>query len=181
MSLSLLTATSVATRSPRESIIDAPPRPSRPKPIAAIEEVFWPVLGNCSIVGGAGDSCGAGGSTSFGGLAFCVVGGAISTGGSTGFSVFGGSMEMKYLIMKNEESLIGLFQGMFENNIITFNPGWDQHAKNLESFDDIRMIQKDLKNEGISFMSEADESTQGPASFVIKDPDGNVILVDQHR
>lgn len=98
-----------------------------------------------------------------------------------GFSVFGGSMEMKYLIMKNEESLIGLFQGMFENNIITFNPGWDQHAKNLESFDDIRMIQKDLKNEGISFMSEADESTQGPASFVIKDPDGNVILVDQYR
>ena len=98
-----------------------------------------------------------------------------------GFSVFGGDMAKNYLIMKNETTLIGLFQGMFENNIITFNPGWDSSAQNIAEYDDVRAIQKDLKGKGVSFISEADESTEGPASFVIMDPDGNTILVDQHR
>ena len=98
-----------------------------------------------------------------------------------GFSVFGGEMAKNYLIMKNETTLIGLFQGMFENNIITFNPGWDSSAQNIAEYDDVRAIQKDLKGKGVSFISEADESTEGPASFVIMDPDGNTILVDQHR
>lgn len=97
-----------------------------------------------------------------------------------GFSVFGGGMEMNYLIMKNGNALIGLFQGMFENNILTFNPGWDENAKSLSEFDDVRTIQKDLKDKGIELMSEADEKGSGPASFVFADPDGNVILIDQH-
>jgi len=98
-----------------------------------------------------------------------------------GFSVFAGSLEKNYLIMKNEESLIGLFQGMFPNNILTFNPGWDQNAKNLESFDDIRIIQKEIKSKGLKVDKEIDENTTGPASFMISDPDGNLILLDQHR
>ncbi|MGI9550507.1 MAG: VOC family protein [Aurantibacter sp.] len=97
-----------------------------------------------------------------------------------GFTVFAGGMEMNYLIMKNEDSLVGLFQGMFENNILTFNPGWDQSAKTLESFDDVRDIQKSLKNHGINLDREADESTSGPGSIVLMDPDGNAILIDQH-
>lgn len=97
-----------------------------------------------------------------------------------GFSSFGGDIEKGYLIMKNEETLIGLFQGMFEGNILTFNPGWDHNAQVLNEFDDVRVIQKKLKEAGTSFESEADESTSGPASFVITDPDGNAILVDQH-
>lgn len=97
-----------------------------------------------------------------------------------GFSQFAGSMEMNYLIMKNESTLIGLFQGMFENNILTFNPGWDSNARLVENFDDVRSIQKSLKENGVPFDKEADESTTGPASFVIKDPDGNAILIDQH-
>lgn len=97
-----------------------------------------------------------------------------------GFSQFAGSMEMNYLIMKNESTLIGLFQGMFENNILTFNPGWDSNAQNLEDFDDVRNIQKHLKDNGIAIDTEADESTNGPASLVLKDPDGNAILIDQH-
>lgn len=83
--------------------------------------------------------------------------------------------------MKSEGSLIGLFQGMFENNIITFNPGWDTDANHLETFDDVRAIQKHLKQHGISILSEADETTKGPASFIVMDPDGNSILIDQHR
>ncbi len=98
-----------------------------------------------------------------------------------GFAVLGGDIQQNWLIMKNGHCVIGLFHGMFENNILTFNPGWDQEAKNLESFTDVREIQKRLKSKGISFSSEVDESTQGPGSFVIKDPDGNVILFDQHR
>ena len=98
-----------------------------------------------------------------------------------GFTVFAGSMEMNYLIMKNEDNLVGLFQGMFEGNILTFNPGWDQSAQNLEAFDDVRDIQKHLKGHGIAVNPEADESTSGPARFMVTDPDGNVILVDQHR
>jgi len=97
-----------------------------------------------------------------------------------GFSVFAGDIERKYLIMKNEDSLIGLFQGMFENNIITFNPGWDQSAQALDSFDDVRAIQKSLKEDGVELVKECDESTSGPASITFFDPDGNVILVDQH-
>lgn len=98
-----------------------------------------------------------------------------------GFTVFGGSMESNYLIMKNGNCLIGLFQGMFEGNILTFNPGWNENAENIEEFDDIRKIQEKLKGEGVEFLSEADEKTEGPASFMITDPDGNTILFDQHR
>lgn len=98
-----------------------------------------------------------------------------------GFEEFAGGMDMNYLIMKNESTLIGLFQGMFEGNILTFNPGWDSEAQNLDTFDDIRLIQKRLKKNGIIIEPEADESTEGPASFMCTDPDGNVILFDQHR
>ena len=98
-----------------------------------------------------------------------------------GFEVLAGELKKNYLIMKNENSLIGLFQGMFENNILTFNPGWDENGKNLHSFDEIREIQEDLKNKGIEVKNEIDSSSKGPASFTIADPDGNVILIDQHR
>ena len=97
-----------------------------------------------------------------------------------GFTVFGGDLEKNYLIMKNEDALIGLFQGMFENNILTFNPGWDSNANTLENFSDVREIQKSLKDKGVKLESEADEDSSGPASFVVLDPDGNAILVDQH-
>ena len=98
-----------------------------------------------------------------------------------GFNAFAGSMEQNYLIMKNENALIGLFQGMFQGNILTFNPGWDENAGNVDNFDDIREIQKQLKNSGLKLTSEADEKTKGPASLMLTDPDGNVILLDQHR
>ncbi len=97
-----------------------------------------------------------------------------------GFSVYAGDIEKKYLIMKNQESLIGLFQGMFEKNILTFNPGWDQSAQKVEPFDDVRAIQRNLKKASISLESEADDSTSGPASIMLIDPDGNPILIDQH-
>ena len=99
-----------------------------------------------------------------------------------GFEVFGGALESNYLIMKNNSTLIGLFQGMFENNILTFNPGWDQDAKKLENYDDVREIQKRLKSQDVMFASKIEEkdSASGPASFVILDPDGNAILIDQH-
>ncbi len=97
-----------------------------------------------------------------------------------GFYVFAGDLNKNYLIMKNEDSLIGLFQGMFENNILTFNPGWDQNAGKLEIFDDVREIQRQLKNKNIKLENEADEQTIGPASLILMDPDGNTILVDQH-
>lgn len=98
-----------------------------------------------------------------------------------GFTAFAGSMEQNYLIMKNGNALVGLFHGMFEGNILTFNPGWDENAKNLENFDDVREIQKQLKRDGAPLISEADENTTGPASLMLKDPDGNLILIDQHR
>ncbi|TCJ03368.1 VOC family protein [Cytobacillus praedii] len=98
-----------------------------------------------------------------------------------GFQVFGGNMDQNWLIMKNENCIIGLFQGMFEKNILTFNPGWNQNAENLETFTDIRDLQKQLKEKGIKITTEADESSEGPAHFTIEDPDGNQILVDQHR
>ena len=97
-----------------------------------------------------------------------------------GFSVFGGNQSQNWLIMKNGDHVIGLFQGMFDKNILTFNPGWDQAAQALPSFTDVRVLQKQLKQSGLKLMTEADESTKGPASFMLTDPDGNVILVDQH-
>ncbi|WP_419873405.1 VOC family protein [Candidatus Pristimantibacillus sp. PTI5] len=98
-----------------------------------------------------------------------------------GFQEFGGDLTQNWLIMKNESCIIGLFQGMFEKNILTFNPGWNENAENLNSFTDIREIQKQLKAKGINLLTEADESSEGPASFTIEDPDGNSILIDQHR
>ncbi|NNE29782.1 MAG: VOC family protein [Saprospiraceae bacterium] len=98
-----------------------------------------------------------------------------------GFTVFAGDMDKNYLIMKNGNALIGLFQGMFEGNILTFNPGWDHSANPVDPFDDVRAIQKALKGHGIQLSSEADEDGSGPASFTVSDPDGNVILIDQHR
>jgi len=98
-----------------------------------------------------------------------------------GFIVFGGNIEQRWLIMKNGNAIIGLFQGMFENNILTFNPGWDENAQNIADFDDVRTIQKQLKSKGIVLQSEANETTTGPDSLIITDPDGNTILIDQHR
>jgi len=97
-----------------------------------------------------------------------------------GFSVFGGNAAQNWLIMKNGEHTIGLFQGMFEKNILTFNPGWDQEANIVESYTDVRDLQQELRAQGIKMQTEADETTRGPASFVVIDPDGNPILVDQH-
>lgn len=97
-----------------------------------------------------------------------------------GFEVFAGDIEKNYLIMKNETSLIGLFQGMFENNIITFNPGWDSSAQALDHFDDVRDIQKTLQSKEVKLETEADVTSTGPASFMVLDPDGNMILIDQH-
>jgi catechol 2,3-dioxygenase-like lactoylglutathione lyase family enzyme len=97
-----------------------------------------------------------------------------------GFQVYGGEAAQNWLIMKNGDHIIGLFQGMFEKNILTFNPGWDQNANMLDYFVDVRNLQRELKARGLSIEQEADESTSGPASFVIIDPDGNPILFDQH-
>lgn len=97
-----------------------------------------------------------------------------------GFTVFAGDIEKNYLILKNGSSIIGLFQGMFEKNILTFNPGWDENASALDQFDDVREIQKTLKSAGIKLETEADETTSGPGSVVLQDPDGNTILLDQH-
>ncbi|MCI4669557.1 MAG: VOC family protein [Bacteroidia bacterium] len=98
-----------------------------------------------------------------------------------GFSVLAGGFDKNYFILKNEAALIGIFQGMFEGNILTFNPGWDENGQNMDHFDDIRAIQKSLKAAGVELTMEADESSTGPASMMLNDPDGNVILVDQHR
>lgn len=98
-----------------------------------------------------------------------------------GFSQMGGNMEHSYLILKNGDHIIGLFQAMFDGNMLTFNPGWDQNAQNLETFDDVREIQKQLKEQGVELQKEADESTSGPEHIYLKDPDGNMILIDQHR
>ena len=97
-----------------------------------------------------------------------------------GFQAFHGDISQNWLILKNGEHVIGLFQGMFEKNILTFNPGWDQEAQPVDTFTDVRELQRQLKAQGLEFVSEADESTTGPTSFVIVDPDGNPILVDQH-
>src|SRR5262245_27251448 len=98
-----------------------------------------------------------------------------------GFAVFGGNLALNWLIMKNGPHVIGLFQGMFEKNILTFNPGWNQDAQPLDGFTDVRDLQRQLRAQGIQFQMEADESTTGPAAFVTVDPDGNPVMVDQHR
>ena len=97
-----------------------------------------------------------------------------------GFKHFGGNAAQNWLILKNGDHIIGLFQGMFDKNILTFNPGWDSNANRLPAFTDVRELQRQLKAQGVRFQQEADESTTGPASFVAEDPDGNPILVDQH-
>ena len=97
-----------------------------------------------------------------------------------GFTVFGGNQLQNWLIMKNGDHVIGLFQGMFDKNVLTFNPGWDNNAEPLGEFTDIRELQRHLKEQGVKMITEADETTIGPASFMIVDPDGNAILLDQH-
>ncbi len=97
-----------------------------------------------------------------------------------GFHVFGGDISQNWLIMKNGKCTIGLFQGMLEKNTLTFNPGWDENASKLDSFTDVRDLQRQLKEKGIQIKAETDEGTSGPASFVVIDPDGNPILFDQH-
>ena len=97
-----------------------------------------------------------------------------------GFEIFGGDASQNWLIMKNGDHAIGLFQGMFEKNMLTFNPGWDSDARELDAFTDVRELQRQLKEQGLELISEADESTTGPGSFIAVDPDGNPILVDQH-
>ena len=97
-----------------------------------------------------------------------------------GFKPFAGNAAQNWLILKNGDHVIGLFQGMFDRNILTFNPGWDSNAKPLASFTDIRELQRALKAQGVQFQQQADEATTGPASFVAVDPDGNPVLVDQH-
>jgi len=98
-----------------------------------------------------------------------------------GFEAFGGDTEQRWLIMKNGDHLIGLFQGMFENNIMTFNPGWTQSATEIDPFMDVRAIQDRLKTRGLTLTKQVDENTTGPASVMLSDPDGNQILIDQHR
>jgi catechol 2,3-dioxygenase-like lactoylglutathione lyase family enzyme len=98
-----------------------------------------------------------------------------------GFEEIGGNTDDNWLIIRNGDHVIGLFQGMFDNNMLTFNPGWDQQCTDLESFTDVRDLQKQLKAAGIEMAAEADEDTEGPASIMLIDPDGNPILIDQHR
>lgn len=97
-----------------------------------------------------------------------------------GFDVFAGDATQNWLIMKNGDHAIGLFQGMFEKNILTFNPGWDKNGNKLDSYTDVRDLQRDFKAQDVEFATEADESTAGPASFMVIDPDGNPVLFDQH-
>ena len=97
-----------------------------------------------------------------------------------GFRVFGGDQAKNWLILQNETSTIGLFQGMFDKNIMTFNPGWDRSGNSVPDFDDVRDIQRTLKNRGLALTAEADEATTGPASLMLLDPDGNPVLIDQH-
>ena len=97
-----------------------------------------------------------------------------------GFTVFAGDQSQKWLIMKNGQHNVGLFQGMFDKNILTFNPGWNSEAQPLKEFTDVRELQRQLKDSGIEMITEAEQNSTGPASFMIADPDGNTILVDQH-
>ena len=97
-----------------------------------------------------------------------------------GFTAFAGDPAQHWLILRNGDRVLGLFEGMFERNILTFNPGWDQDARPLAEFTDVRELQRRLRAAGVPFASEADERTTGPASFVVIDPDGNPVLFDQH-
>lgn len=97
-----------------------------------------------------------------------------------GFDVVGGDLSQNWLILRNGRHTVGLFQGMFEKNMLTFNPGWDQDAEPLGRFTDVRELQRQLKAQGVELLSEADEAGSGPASFIAVDPDGNPILIDQH-
>jgi catechol 2,3-dioxygenase-like lactoylglutathione lyase family enzyme len=97
-----------------------------------------------------------------------------------GFRVIGGEAAQRWLILQNETATIGLFQGMFERNVLTFNPGWDRHGNTLTDYDDVREIQRELRSRGVTPVDAADETTRGPASLMLMDPDGNPILVDQH-
>ncbi len=97
-----------------------------------------------------------------------------------GFKVSGGDQAQKWLVLQNETTTIGLFQGMFEKNLLTFNPGWDSSKKTLADFDDVREIQRTLVSKGLTLATKADESSTGPASLTLLDPDGNPILIDQH-
>lgn len=98
-----------------------------------------------------------------------------------GFDPIGGDPEQNWLILRNGDHVLGLFQGMFEKNLLTFNPGWDQAGNELDSFTDVRELQRELKKRGVQLSSEADDSTSGPASLMLSDPDGNPVLIDQHR
>ena len=98
-----------------------------------------------------------------------------------GFKVYFGDIAQKWLILKNRECTIGIFEDMFEKNILTFNPGWDNEANECESFIDVRVLQEDLREKGIEFISEVEANTTGPGNFIILDPDGNPIMIDQHR
>ena len=97
-----------------------------------------------------------------------------------GFKVIGGDISQNWLILRNSDHTIGLFQGIFEKNTLTFNPGWDKNAAQVDTFTDIRDLQRQLKAQGVELLAEADEATTGPTSFVAVDPDGNPVLVDQH-
>lgn len=97
-----------------------------------------------------------------------------------GFEEFGGDVDANWLILKNANVTIGLFQGMFEKNMLTFNPGWDSDARSLEDFTDVRVLQNRFKSDGLEFQAELDEESEGPGSFILVDPDGNPILFDQH-
>ncbi len=114
-------------------------------------------------------------------LAVKDIEGSMAFYAKLGFVVFHGDPEQHWVILKSGDTVIGLFQGMFEKNLLTFNPGWDINAQPLSEFTDVREIQRHLKAQGLELVSEADESTSGPASLVVVDPDGNPILLDQHR
>ena len=98
-----------------------------------------------------------------------------------GFELLGGDPTQNWIILKNGDAVIGLFKGMFERNTLTFNPGWDGSAQPLDEFTDVRELQRRLREQGIEFVAEADEASSGPAHFIVLDPDGNPVLVDQHR
>ncbi len=98
-----------------------------------------------------------------------------------GFEIFHGDITQKWLILKNGDVTIGLFEGMFERNIMTFNPGWNDQAEEVNPFKDVRMWQRELKDKGVEFIDEVDETTEGPGNFIILDPDGNPVMLDQHR
>lgn len=109
------------------------------------------------------------------------LGASITFYESLGFQLLGGDRTQNYVVLKNEHTIIGLFQGMFNENMLTFNPGWDDNAKNMKTFNDVREIHHILKNKGSAFVTDLSGDKKGPAYFIVKDPDGNLILFDQHR